>query len=69
MQDQQTHDIAEKNGNANSRQQVSETHKEFLQIDKKKDKTYNIKMDRRYEYTMYQKQIQMTNTLGIKEIH
>lgn len=69
MQDQQTHDISEKNGNANSRQQVSETHKEFLQIDKKKDKTYNIKMDRRYEYTMYQKQIQMTNTLGKKEIH
>lgn len=44
-------------------------HIEFLQIDKKKDKTYNIKMDRRYEYTMYQKQIQMTNTLGKKEIH
>lgn len=28
-----------------------------------KDKTYSIKVDKRYEYTMYQEQIQMTNTL------
>lgn len=46
---------------------------EFISVsDKKartKEKTHSIKMDKPYENTVYQEQIQMTNTLKKRKIH
>lgn len=40
------------------------TQKKFLQTDQKRQNIQQKKSTKRYEYIMYQEQIQMTNTLG-----